>query len=63
LIFTNIGVFLSPTLINYLSSFLGNSQPDMNMRVCAFGFAALFVVSNILLIYQKVFQGGKAIVK
>ncbi|WP_338214183.1 MFS transporter [Companilactobacillus muriivasis] len=63
LIFTNIGVFLSPTLINYLSSFLGNSQPDMNMRVCAFGFAALFVVSTIVLIYQKVFQGGKAIVK
>jgi len=63
LIFTNIGVFLSPTLINYLSSFLGNSQPDTNMRVCAFGFAALFVVSTSVLIYQKVFQGGKAIVK
>ncbi|GEO65180.1 MFS transporter [Companilactobacillus nantensis] len=63
LIFTNIGVFLSPTLINYLSGFLGNSQPDTNMKVCSVGFAILFVVSTIVLIYQKVSQGGKEIVK
>ncbi|MFC6176355.1 MFS transporter [Companilactobacillus huachuanensis] len=63
LIFTNIGVFLSPVLINYLSGFLGNSRPDTNMKVCSFGFAILFVISTVVLIYERIIQGGKAIAK
>lgn len=63
LIFTNIGVFLSPMIINYLSELLGNSQPDTNMRVCSLGFAILFVISIVMVIYQKASQGGKESVK
>jgi len=63
LIFTNIGVFISPTLINYLSGFLGNSQPDTNMKVCAYGFTILFLISAVILIVQRFVRGGRKIVK
>ncbi len=63
LIFTNVGVFLSPILINWLSKFMGNSQPDTNMKVCALGFTILFLVMTIILIYKKLTQGRKEIAK
>lgn len=63
LIFTNVGVFISPTLINYLSGLMGSQQPDMNMRVAAYGFGFLLLVAIFTLIYQKVVQGGKYFVR
>ncbi len=63
LIFTNVGVFISPTLINYLSGLMGSQQPDMNMRVAAYGFGFLLLIAIFTLIYQKVVQGGKYFVR
>lgn len=63
LIFTNVGVFLSPTLINYLSSLFGSTTPDVNMKVCSYGFAILFVLSGLVYVYQKFVQGVKKVVK
>lgn len=63
LIFTNIGVFLSPTIINFLSKIFGNTQPDTNMRVCAYGFVILFIVAAAMYLYKKLIQGGKEIAK
>lgn len=63
LIFTNVGVFISPTLINYLSGLMGSQQPDMNMRVATYGFDFLLLIAIFTLIYQKVVQGGKYFVR
>lgn len=48
LIATNIGVFVSPILINFLASLTGNSSAIMDMKICAICYIILFVVVLIL---------------
>ncbi|MGT2755142.1 MFS transporter [Streptococcus ovis] len=47
----NMGVFLSPVVINGLGAFLTNGQPDSLMYLSAIGFVSLMVVVKTLQIF------------
>ncbi|KRN65010.1 hypothetical protein IV80_GL000518 [Pediococcus cellicola] len=63
LILTNIGVFMSPILINFFTKFTGNDSPASNMLVCSIGLIVLCLVTSLELIYQQKVNNKEAINK
>lgn len=59
LIMTNAGVFLSPTVVNALSSMFGHSGPVSAMVVCASGLLVLAIVTAVVVATQ--FRGSRAV--
>lgn len=53
LVMTNIGVFISPIMIDFISKLFGSTEPTVNMLVSAGGFLILFIVSLLMNLIVK----------